>query len=211
MKEKMRGGVLVLLLFMVIGHVAEAQEAQQTGVDMEKIWSEMWKSPLPKEKRTYPLYYAYETYRESVHGKARALGVKDAPTCKDCHEVAEWSKILPVTDPNSPVNEKNQGKMCAKCHGERMLTAKVTEGSMHAKIAYRSLIGEPYTPRVAFPAGRTFREKFYYVGPVDLASLTNWFFSLLTLSVMTVFITIIVFNTIRMIKDRRKMRGGRGG
>jgi Zn finger protein HypA/HybF involved in hydrogenase expression len=208
MRKVVKVGVIALLLlgFVSLSNV-EAQEIQQK--DMEKYWSERWESPLPKEKVTYPLSFAFETYQESVHGKARALGVERAPTCEDCHEVAEWSKILPITDPNSPVHEKNQGKTCAKCHGERMLTAKVTEGSMHAKISYRRIIGEPYTPRVAFPAGVTYRENFYYIGPVDLASLTNWFFSLLTLSVMTVFITIVFFSTFRMIRERK--RGGKGG
>lgn len=206
MRETVKARFLFLCLVLLFpGHVVQAQEVQQK--DMERDWSERWKSPLPKEKRTYTLSLAFETYQESVHGKVRALGIENAPSCEDCHEVAEWSKILPATDPNSPVHEKNQGRTCAKCHGERMNTAKVTEGSMHVNISHRRIIGRPsYTPRVAFPAGTTFREAPYFIGRVDLASLANWFFSLLTMSVMTVFIAIITFNNFNLIKERRKQR-----
>jgi len=178
---------------------------------LEKYWSNKWESPLPEpleNQRTYPLSFAFETYKESLHGKARALGVKDAPICEDCHNTPKWSEILPVTDTRSPVNEENIGNTCAKCHGERTKTGKVSEGSMHVKISERSVIGEPFTPKKGLPPGVTLKEKFYFIGPIDMASLINWFFSLLTVIVLGIFVIIIFFDTFRKIGDRR---GGGGG
>jgi cytochrome b subunit of formate dehydrogenase len=61
-------------------------------------------------------------YRASVHGEALGAGVRDAPTCTDCH--GEHT-ILPHTDPASPVFATNvAGETCGRCHQSLRLSEK---------------------------------------------------------------------------------------
>jgi cytochrome b subunit of formate dehydrogenase len=61
-------------------------------------------------------------YRESSHGTALAGGVKEAPTCTDCHGE---HNILAPKDPASPVSAGNlSSKVCAPCHGSVRLSEK---------------------------------------------------------------------------------------
>jgi cytochrome b subunit of formate dehydrogenase len=61
-------------------------------------------------------------YAESVHGRARARGVNDAPVCTDCHGE---HNILSPADPRSPVAPLNvSGQVCAPCHNSVKLTQK---------------------------------------------------------------------------------------
>jgi len=57
----------------------------------------------------------YGQYRESIHGKALARGVKDAPVCTDCH--GEHTIAKPE-DRTSSVNPGNVSNTCAKCHAK---------------------------------------------------------------------------------------------
>lgn len=52
-------------------------------------------------------------YRETFHGKAMALGLPDVAACYDCHGHHD---ILPNSDPNSRLSEKNKLSTCQKCH-----------------------------------------------------------------------------------------------
>src|SRR5579864_4877200 len=60
-------------------------------------------------------------YQASVHGKAIARGVLQAPVCTDCH--GEHS-ILPPSNLASPVNGRNIRATCGSCHGDVRLARK---------------------------------------------------------------------------------------
>jgi len=60
-------------------------------------------------------------YEASVHGKAVARGVLQAPVCTDCH--GEHS-ILPPSNAASPVNSHNIRDTCGACHGDVRLARK---------------------------------------------------------------------------------------
>lgn len=61
-------------------------------------------------------------YQQSVHGEAFARGVREAPTCTDCH--GEHHVEAPATE-SSPVNPKHvSAETCGRCHGSDRLAAK---------------------------------------------------------------------------------------
>ncbi|MBI5647667.1 MAG: cytochrome b/b6 domain-containing protein [Ignavibacteriae bacterium] len=61
-------------------------------------------------------------YTASSHGIALREGVKDAPSCTDCH--GEHS-ILRPDDPSAAVNEKNvSARICTPCHSSVRLSEK---------------------------------------------------------------------------------------
>lgn len=63
-----------------------------------------------------------KTFGESVHGKAAARGVREAPVCTDCHGE---HRILGPTEPGSPVSATNLPKLtCGRCHGDLRVTEK---------------------------------------------------------------------------------------
>ena len=61
------------------------------------------------------------TYRESVHGRAAAQGIQEAPLCTDCH--GEHTIAAPA-DPTSRVAPKNVPTTCAACHEEEAIAGK---------------------------------------------------------------------------------------
>lgn len=60
-------------------------------------------------------------YSASVHGKAAARGVTQAPVCTDCH--GEHS-ILPPSNIASTVNSRNIAATCGSCHGDVRLARR---------------------------------------------------------------------------------------
>jgi cytochrome b subunit of formate dehydrogenase len=60
-------------------------------------------------------------FRDSVHGKALARGVREAPACTDCH--GEHT-IRPPSDKTSSVWRGAITKTCTTCHGSEKITAK---------------------------------------------------------------------------------------
>jgi cytochrome b subunit of formate dehydrogenase len=60
-------------------------------------------------------------FKTSVHGKALAEGIPEAPLCNDCH--GEHNIIRPG-DERSPVNPANIRETCGSCHGDVRLTRK---------------------------------------------------------------------------------------
>jgi cytochrome b subunit of formate dehydrogenase len=62
-----------------------------------------------------------EQYRASVHGKALANGITQAPLCTDCHGE---HKIIKHTSEASPVNPAHIRDTCASCHDNVRLTRK---------------------------------------------------------------------------------------
>jgi cytochrome b subunit of formate dehydrogenase len=62
-----------------------------------------------------------EQYRGSVHGKALAAGITQAPLCTDCHGE---HKIISHTSEASPVNPAHIRDTCGSCHDNVRLTRK---------------------------------------------------------------------------------------
>jgi cytochrome b subunit of formate dehydrogenase len=62
-----------------------------------------------------------EQYRASVHGKALARGVAQAPLCTDCHGE---HKIIKPSNADSTVNAAHIRETCGNCHGDVRLTRK---------------------------------------------------------------------------------------
>jgi formate dehydrogenase gamma subunit len=61
-----------------------------------------------------PVAHPVDSYKQSVHGRAVALG-KDAATCSSCHGSHD---IYPATDERSRVNHWRVPETCAQCHQE---------------------------------------------------------------------------------------------
>ena len=60
-------------------------------------------------------------YSEGIHGKARAGGIEDAPSCASCHGS---HNIFPKDDPRSLVNPLNIPETCSRCHEDKGITEK---------------------------------------------------------------------------------------
>ncbi|MGB8259519.1 MAG: cytochrome b/b6 domain-containing protein [Terracidiphilus sp.] len=56
---------------------------------------------------------AFESYQESVHGRAVENGSAKAAVCTDCHGTHQ---VLPANDDQSPISRFNVPKTCGKCH-----------------------------------------------------------------------------------------------
>lgn len=53
------------------------------------------------------------TYRDTFHGQVTKLGFRAVATCADCHGT---HRILPASDPASPIAPANLVQTCGKCH-----------------------------------------------------------------------------------------------
>lgn len=62
-----------------------------------------------------------DQFRKSVHGRALARGITDAPLCTDCHGE---HRILKHTNEDSRVNSAHIRETCGECHGDVRLTRK---------------------------------------------------------------------------------------
>ncbi len=60
----------------------------------------------------------YDTYKESVHGKALTDGNPDVPTCIDCHGVHN------IQDPTTATFRNSTPYLCAKCHTDSAIMQK---------------------------------------------------------------------------------------
>jgi hypothetical protein len=60
-------------------------------------------------------------YRTSVHGKALAAGVADAPSCTSCHGE---HPLRVVGDPDSPVSAGNLPNTCSACHDAEEIVSR---------------------------------------------------------------------------------------
>jgi cytochrome b subunit of formate dehydrogenase len=70
-------------------------------------------------------------YEKSIHGLARRKGIKDAPTCVDCHGGAH--SIGTSDSPKAEHARQNIPGMCARCHADLKIVKK-----------YSIPIGNPY-------------------------------------------------------------------
>jgi hypothetical protein len=59
-------------------------------------------------------------YKESIHFTSLRKGIRDAPTCIDCHSE---HKILSPLSPESPVYPLQIPETCAKCHENTRITS----------------------------------------------------------------------------------------
>ena len=79
---------------------------------------------------------AFNSYQESVHGKAVAAGSEKAAVCTDCHGEHD---ILSAGDPKSPINKFNVPATCAKCHAN--VKAEYMQSIHGTAITARQLAG----------------------------------------------------------------------
>jgi len=65
---------------------------------------------------------AFAQYKDSIHSRAVAAGIAEAPTCTDCHGE---HNILAPGNPLSPVYVTNiSTATCSRCHGDTRLDAR---------------------------------------------------------------------------------------
>ncbi len=79
-----------------------------------------------------------ETYTDTIHGKAYALGYLKAARCSDCHGAHDIQKI---DNPDSHVGFNRVVKTCQKCHPDanRRFTGYLTHATHHDKAKYPAL------------------------------------------------------------------------
>ena len=165
--------------------------------------------PSQERPRKYSVASAWSTYLSSPHGRQWALGNERAPDCADCHQTQVWSDILPQSDPASPVHPDNLPRICARCHGQGMLTARVTEGSMHLELNPASLLpGRALEVRYGFLPGIMKMEQAYKIGPFNVVAVVYFFFLALTVGTLTSVATYMVLDMIKKLRERaQKARG----
>lgn len=154
----------------------------------------------------YSMVNAVVTFEESFHGKLKTTGVEEAAGCKDCHaqNYTMAHNILPQTDPSSPVHESNVGKICAGCHGDLMLTAWITSGTLHADSSRLHLRGGIPTS-VKYKTGGYYIGPFFF-GPFDVVVYTYKFMVFLLLMVMTIMLSLFTLDLARKISEGREHR-----
>jgi cytochrome b subunit of formate dehydrogenase len=74
-------------------------------------------------------------FLSSAHGAAMAKGESGSSSCEACHGPAH--KILPASDPLSPVAKQNQPNTCASCHSNPEFLAKYKIPFAHPVEAFR--------------------------------------------------------------------------
>ncbi len=79
----------------------------------------------------------FNSYEDSVHGKAVNGGSQTAAVCTDCHGEHD---ILTARDQASPINKFNVPQTCAKCHGNE---SKQYTASIHGKAILRGVSSAP--------------------------------------------------------------------
>lgn len=79
----------------------------------------------------------FNSYEDSVHGKAVNGGSQTAAVCTDCHGEHD---ILTARDTSSPIFKFNIPNTCAKCHGNE---SKQYTASIHGKAIARGVSSAP--------------------------------------------------------------------
>lgn len=79
----------------------------------------------------------FNSYEDSVHGKAVNGGSEKAAVCTDCHGEHD---ILSARNPASPIFKFNVPTTCAKCHANE---SKEYTGSIHGKAIARGVWNAP--------------------------------------------------------------------
>lgn len=73
----------------------------------------------------------FVSYQSSVHGRAVANGSQNAAVCTDCHGT---HRILPASDPGSPISKFAVVRTCGKCHID---VANTFNASIHGQALQR--------------------------------------------------------------------------
>ncbi len=163
---------------------------------------------MSTRKSRYSITKAYNSFMRSPHGRLRKLGSKRAPYCEDCHATREWSKILPVSHPDSPMHPDRLGVICAGCHGPEMLSGKAAEGTMHYPEGGMSLfIDDSQGARLAFLPGRSLRESHYEFAGMNMVQLAETFFKALAIGVLLMFGIYIIIDQIRSLIRENNSEG----
>jgi len=63
----------------------------------------------------------FKEYKESIHGRAVARGVKSAPVCVDCHGD---HPMCSFSSPESPVCATRVAATCSKCHASKQIESE---------------------------------------------------------------------------------------
>jgi len=159
--------------------------------------------PSQERPRKYSVASAWSTYLKSPHGRQWLLGNDRAPDCTDCHQTQVWSEILSVSDPASPIHPDHLPRTCARCHGKGMLTAKVSQGSMHLELNPASLLpGRALEVRYGFLPGIMKLEEAYKIGPFNVVAVVYFFFLVLTVGTLTTVSCYMVLDLRRKLKER---------
>jgi hypothetical protein len=72
-----------------------------------------------------------ETYNESIHGKAVALGSQETADCVSCHATSAIHDIYKKDQPEATVHKDNLANTCRQCHkdvNERFVQIDVHSG-----------------------------------------------------------------------------------
>jgi len=83
----------------------------------------------------------YADYKNSVHGKALAKGIFDAPTCTDCHGEHNIKKVKDIA---SPVSAVNVVQTCSDCHASTRMMKKYNIDSDKVKTYMGTFHGAAY-------------------------------------------------------------------
>ena len=77
-------------------------------------------------------------YKGSIHGRARASGNADVPTCQSCH--GSTHAVVAGTDAKSPVNKLHLPDTCGSCHSNPKLAAKYMFAEVRPVQAYEASV-----------------------------------------------------------------------
>jgi len=80
---------------------------------------------------------AERSYERSIHGLARARGVRDVPGCEGCHGKHD---IRSARDPRSRTFRLNVAAVCLACHKDRRLAAKYGMPGQEVMVAYEKSV-----------------------------------------------------------------------
>jgi len=97
-------------------------------------------NPALAAKYHFAVALPVEAYKLSYHARAIRNGNLNAATCNDCHGV---HKILPASDPSSPIWKPNVGATCGKCH--EPVFAQYKE-SVHGRAVAAGVMQSPTCP-----------------------------------------------------------------
>ncbi len=122
-----------------------------------------------------------EIYFRTFHGRYFYLRKKNTPTCIFCHAGHE----LPRSDPRSPINPLNIGRICAGCHGGREDAAKE---------AMAENLSTPLT------ASTLYLRDVWGAGPIRIGTLIDVFYYLVLAGVAGFSILYVVTDLIRRIR-----------
>ncbi len=109
-------------------------------------------------------------YRQSIHGRARAQGIADAPTCTDCHGEIDVKKTSEAFNPEGVI------KLCSKCHADKdkmlkfQINPYVVEGY---KETYHGKLFETGTQDLKFAVCTNCHGSHSILEPTDSASTIN--------------------------------------